>query len=132
LLNADCGIGSSRPASTSRLNQEVSLPTAVNGRSDATEIAHPIHQQPATAGRNRLRAYQREDLIMELSGLHQDFYSLDEFARRHQIGLTTIYAEIKAGRLTARKIGRRTVIAVNDAEAWREQLPRVQLQGASK
>lgn len=69
---------------------------------------------------------------MELSGLHQDFYSLDEFARRHQIGLTTIYAEIKAGRLTARKIGRRTVIAVNDAEAWREQLPRVQLRGASK
>jgi|SoiMethySBSTD1v2_1073268.scaffolds.fasta_scaffold12625_6 hypothetical protein len=55
----------------------------------------------------------------------QDFFSLYEFARRHQIGLTTIYAEIKAGRLTARKIGRRTVIAVNDAEAWREQLPRV-------
>ena len=41
----------------------------------------------------------------------QDFFSLYEFARRHQIGLTTIYAEIKAGRLTARKIGRRTVIA---------------------
>ena len=62
---------------------------------------------------------------MEPLGLQQDFFSLDEFARRHQIGVTTIYAEIKAGRLTARKIGRRTVIAVNDAEAWREQLPRV-------
>jgi hypothetical protein len=61
---------------------------------------------------------------MEPSGLQQDFFSLDEFARRHQVGLSTVYAEIKAGRLVARKIGRRTVIAVNDAAAWREQLPR--------
>jgi len=80
--------------------------------------------QPATAGHDLLPAQRREDLIMEPQ-LQQDFFSLDEFARRHQIGLSTVYAEIQAGRLPARKIGRRTVIAVNGAEAWREQLPKV-------
>jgi hypothetical protein len=33
---------------------------------------------------------------------------------RNHIGLTTVYAEINAGRLIARKIGRRTVITVED------------------
>jgi hypothetical protein len=56
----------------------------------------------------------------------QDFYSLENFARRHSIGLRTVYSEISAGRLTARKIGRRTVIAIDDARAWMDQLPKVQ------
>jgi hypothetical protein len=63
---------------------------------------------------------------MQPSEQQQDFYSLGEFARRHSIGLRTVYAEISAGRLTARKIGRRTVIAIDDAKTWIDQLPKVQ------
>jgi hypothetical protein len=53
-------------------------------------------------------------------------YSLDEFARQNDIGLSTVRGEIRAGRLVARKIGRRTIIAAEDAKAWQEQLPKVQ------
>jgi hypothetical protein len=56
-------------------------------------------------------------------------YSLSEFARQNRIALTTVYGEIKAGRLVAHKIGRRTIIAAEDARAWREQLPKIQPQG---
>ena len=48
------------------------------------------------------------------------------FARQNAIGLTTVRGEIKAGRLVARKVGRRTIIAAEDAKAWQEQLPKVQ------
>jgi hypothetical protein len=53
-------------------------------------------------------------------------YSLSEFARQHNIGLTTVRGEIKAGRLAARKVGRRTIITTEDATAWRDRLPKVQ------
>jgi excisionase family DNA binding protein len=68
---------------------------------------------------------------MQSSELQQDLYSLGEFARRHSIGLRTVYAEISAGRLTARKIGRRTVIALDDAKTWIAQLPKVQPRTAA-
>jgi hypothetical protein len=51
---------------------------------------------------------------------------LEDFAKHHRIGLSTVYGEIRSGRLPARKIGRRTVIAIDDARAWIDQLPRVQ------
>ena len=60
------------------------------------------------------------------SVLLQKSYSLDEFARQNAIGLTTVRGEIKAGRLAARKIGRRTIITAEDAKAWQERLPKVQ------
>ena len=56
----------------------------------------------------------------------QAFYSMDDFAKRHSIGLSTVYGEIRSGRLQARKIGRRTVIAIDDAKMWIDRLPRVQ------
>jgi hypothetical protein len=62
---------------------------------------------------------------MQLLESPQDSYSLDDFARRNHIGLTTVYAEINAGRLIARKIGRRTVITIEDAREWRANLPKV-------
>ena len=52
-------------------------------------------------------------------------YSLNEFARQNAIGLTTVRGEIKAGRLAARKVGRRTIITAEDAKAWQERLPNV-------
>ena len=60
------------------------------------------------------------------SVLLQKSYSLNEFARQNAIGLTTVRGEIKAGRLAARKIGRRTIITAEDAKAWQERLPKVQ------
>jgi hypothetical protein len=53
-------------------------------------------------------------------------YSLGEFARQNALGLTTVRGEIKAGRLAARKVGRRTIITAKDAKAWQERLPKVQ------
>jgi hypothetical protein len=65
---------------------------------------------------------------MAVQFLLQKSYSLNEFARHNAIGLTTVRGEIQAGRLVARKIGRRTIIAAEDAKAWQEQLPKVQPQ----
>ena len=67
---------------------------------------------------------------MAMQFLLQKSYSLDEFARQNDIGLSTVRGEIRAGRLIARKIGRRTIIAAEDAKAWQERLPRLQPRGA--
>ena len=45
-------------------------------------------------------------------------YSIDEFSTKHRICRAKTYDEIKAGRLKIRKVGRRTIIAVEDAEDW--------------
>jgi excisionase family DNA binding protein len=52
-------------------------------------------------------------------------FSIEEFCRRYGVGRTKAYEEIKLGRLQARKIGRRTVILEDDAEAWLRRLPRM-------
>ena len=49
--------------------------------------------------------------------------SIAEFCERYGPGRTTAYQEIKAGRLRARKCGKRTIIAEDDAERWLECLP---------
>lgn len=41
------------------------------------------------------------------------------------MGATKAYEEIKAGRLVARKVGRRTIILDEDLKAWLDALPRV-------
>jgi hypothetical protein len=68
---------------------------------------------------------------MEPAQQQQDFYTLIEFARRNRIGLSTAYNEIKAGRLTARKVGRRTLITAEDERDWRQRLPIVKRAGNS-
>ena len=49
--------------------------------------------------------------------------SVDAFCQRYEIGRTTAYAEIREGRLRARKCGKRTVIAADDADEWLGRLP---------
>ena len=49
--------------------------------------------------------------------------SLDDFCWRYRIGRTKTYEEINAGRLKARKAGRRTIIGEDDAEEWLSRLP---------
>jgi hypothetical protein len=50
-------------------------------------------------------------------------FSINEFCRWAGIGRTAAYAEIKAGRLPAKKFGKRTFIIINDAERWLAALP---------
>ncbi|EME68719.1 excisionase [Paramagnetospirillum caucaseum] len=49
--------------------------------------------------------------------------SVNDFCRWAGIGRTAAYAEMKAGRLTARKFGRRTFIPMVEAERWLNSLP---------
>jgi excisionase family DNA binding protein len=49
--------------------------------------------------------------------------SVEEAARFLGIGRSLIFEEIKAGRLIARKAGRRTIITYDDAVAYLHSLP---------
>ena len=53
----------------------------------------------------------------------QQAMSIEEFCNRYGIGRTTAYAEIKEGRLRARKCGRRTIITDGDGDEWLQHLP---------
>ena len=50
-------------------------------------------------------------------------YSIPELEREANVGKTTLYQEINAGRLKAKKIGRRTIITADAAANWLAQLP---------
>lgn len=54
----------------------------------------------------------------------------DEAAKLAGVGRTTIFGEIKARRLTARKAGGRTLISADDLKTWLDRLPRVGEQAA--
>jgi excisionase family DNA binding protein len=54
--------------------------------------------------------------------------SVDDFAERYGPGRTKTYEEIRSGRLRARKIGTRTIITEDDAEAWLSRLPVVEVK----
>jgi hypothetical protein len=60
---------------------------------------------------------------MQLPESNREAFSPDEFAKRNSIGRTTVFAEIKAGRLNARKVGSRTVITREAERAWQKSLP---------
>ncbi|ULJ70642.1 helix-turn-helix domain-containing protein [Rhizobium gallicum] len=49
--------------------------------------------------------------------------SVKQFCDWAGIGLTKAYEEINAGRLTMRKLGRKSMIRMTDAEAWLAALP---------
>ena len=51
--------------------------------------------------------------------------SIDQFCKRNNVGRTTAYAEIAAGRLVARKCGSRTLIGFSDEQAWLAKLPKI-------
>lgn len=50
-------------------------------------------------------------------------FSVNDFCQWAGIGRTAVYAEMKTGRLTARKFGRRTIIPKTEAERWLAALP---------
>lgn len=49
--------------------------------------------------------------------------SITEAARMAGIGRTSLYEEIGRGALPARKIGRRTVVRIDDLREWLDKLP---------
>jgi len=53
-------------------------------------------------------------------------YSVHEAAKAAGIGLTKLREEIRSNRLVARKLGKRTLINVDDLNAWAANLPRVE------
>jgi hypothetical protein len=58
-------------------------------------------------------------------------YSVPEFAEAHDISRSQTYNEINEDRLIARKVGTRTIITDEDAEAWRRALPRMPATAAA-
>jgi excisionase family DNA binding protein len=51
-------------------------------------------------------------------------YSPEEATRVASVGRSLIFKEIRDGRLIARKVGRRTIIAADDLQAWLKSLPK--------
>jgi hypothetical protein len=49
----------------------------------------------------------------------------EEWAEENRIGRTSVFAEIGAGRLIARKFGTRTLIFRADNTDWHRKLPKV-------
>jgi excisionase family DNA binding protein len=56
-------------------------------------------------------------------GIERCAYSVANFGRAFSVGRSTIYEEIRAGRLKVRKVGARTIITYEDAMAWLHALP---------
>jgi len=53
-------------------------------------------------------------------------FSIKTFCERNEVGRTTAYAEINAGRLRASKVGRRTLITDENEAEWLKNLPAVE------
>jgi excisionase family DNA binding protein len=57
--------------------------------------------------------------------------SVEEAAKAAGIGRTMLFEEIRKGRITARKVGRRTIIVVDELDAWLKALPKRTDQSAT-
>jgi excisionase family DNA binding protein len=67
--------------------------------------------------REDLGEYMRKPMNMPLS------YSIADVVKLSGVGRTVLYEEIKAGRLKAHKLGRRTLILADDLQHWLTGLP---------
>jgi hypothetical protein len=64
--------------------------------------------------------------------LERNAFSRKEFCDRNGIGHSKFYAEVKAGRLRVRKLGKKVLIFVEDERAWRESIPELALSELSR
>jgi len=53
----------------------------------------------------------------------QGALSVEDFCKQYGVGRDRTYKEIREGRLRAKKMGRRTLIATADAARWLDSLP---------
>ena len=66
----------------------------------------------------------KEEISPRLAANHRDgasrklALSIPEFLAAVPIGRTKLYEELKAGRLRAVKVGKRTLILITEAERW--------------
>lgn len=58
-----------------------------------------------------------------LSSENKAAYSVEDFCDLYGIGRTQAYEEVKAGRLKAKKVGRRTIITPEAGQEWLASLP---------
>jgi hypothetical protein len=58
---------------------------------------------------------------------NREAFSVRAFCARYDICRQTFYDEIHRGRITAKKLGKKTVILRADAEAWAKSLPAINL-----
>ncbi|MCF6321996.1 MAG: helix-turn-helix domain-containing protein [Rhizobiaceae bacterium] len=56
--------------------------------------------------------------------MHKQAYTVTETMREIGIGRSKLYAEIKAGNITPRKIGRKTIFLARDIENYLNNLPK--------
>src|SRR3954453_13533750 len=64
------------------------------------------------------------DYIQNLQRDDAEAFDIASFCQRFRINRTAFYRELDAGRLAAKKVGRRTIIARADALRWLENLPK--------
>lgn len=57
---------------------------------------------------------------------HIGALTIADFCKVYGVGRSFIYAEIRAGRLTARKARSKTLILQSDAELWAKTLPAIE------
>lgn len=57
--------------------------------------------------------------------------SIEQFCDWANIGRTTFYEEMGTGRLVVRKVGRRRLVTMPDAIAWRDKLPSASIMEAA-
>ena len=74
---------------------------------------------PGKRWRHAMKLFERE----LRRRARQRAMSIAEFCERYGPGRTKAYEELKSGRLRARKIGKRIIIASDDAEDWLRRLP---------
>ncbi|WAJ27373.1 helix-turn-helix domain-containing protein [Antarcticirhabdus aurantiaca] len=60
---------------------------------------------------------------MNATPFNRGALSVDEFCAWASIGRAKFYREVSAGRLSVRKIGRKTVVLMTDAQEWLAALP---------
>jgi excisionase family DNA binding protein len=58
-------------------------------------------------------------------------YTIEGFGKKYATSRRTTYREINAGRLKAIKLGQRTLIPADSAEAWFNALPVLDLSSAA-
>jgi hypothetical protein len=57
--------------------------------------------------------------------------TVSEFLSRYSVGRSRFYKQVRIGRLRRLKIGRKTLIAADEAERWRKALPQHEVRDAA-
>jgi len=60
---------------------------------------------------------------MKKETIQKEVFTVTGLCSAYEISRNTVYAEIKAGRLIAKQIGRKKIITKQAAEAWVNNLP---------